>query len=149
MEPRLVPAAVSVDFPFVGDELRQLPFVCAISELPTCPFAAGPLPIDKPHSEDFRDVGREAGVAASVCVELEAELPGRLDEEGQEVLAVVVALLEVCPFEDPGAESFGIANVVEREFSSEQAAVRLEIRSDVAASLTRLPPPQQQKLRQP
>ena len=81
------------------------------------------LPVEAAPAEDRVGVGGEVGRETEVAgLIAEAELPGCLDEEGEQVLVFVEAERETASLDDPGAEPFRIRDVMQDQLSLQHRA---------------------------
>jgi hypothetical protein len=93
-----------------SDELRELPFVDTAGEDPARSLAVLPDPVDRLIPEPGSRVALE--VDAPFRLERGREDPALGDEEGDEVLVLVVSEVESSCSDSGVAERFNVANVV-------------------------------------
>ena len=92
-----------------GDEAGEGALVDPVCEGPLGAAVLLPLPVDEPAADGMGGVGGELD---STRVEIKAELPGGLDEEGEAVLVVPLWDVPVRSLQDSATESFNVLDVV-------------------------------------
>jgi len=94
-----------------ADELWSWPFIGAIGELPSCPVS-GAVPVDDPALSGAIE---EDGKGASLGIDLLAELPGELEQVGEEVVSFVAceSVGITATTDRPDEQSLRIGDVVQ------------------------------------